>query len=69
MKAGLNGVAHDHSDLITPLSELGVKYLGRGKWKLPVGSQIRMLGPEDWTLTLLNGRVYRLWSEDEPEDS
>ncbi len=68
MKAGLNGIAHDNSDLITPLGEIGVTYLGHGKWKLPVGSQIRMLGPEDWTLTLHDGRVFRLWSEDELED-
>jgi hypothetical protein len=68
MKAGLNGVAHDHSDLFTPLGEMGVSYLGHGKWKLPSGSQIRMLGPEDWALTLLDGRMYRIWSEDELED-
>jgi|GEM_PF-3778942 len=69
MKAGLNGIAHDHSDLITPLHEMGVTYLGRGQWKLPVGAQIRMSGPEDWLLTLSDGRQYKLWSEDEMEDA
>lgn len=68
MKAGLNGVAHDHSDLLTPLSEMGVNYLGQGKWRLPPGAQIKLLRPEDWVLTLADGRIYRVWSEDELED-
>ena len=67
MKAGLNGVVHDYSDLIAPLHELGIRYLGHNQWDLPKGAQIRMLGPEDWMLTMADGREYRLWSEDDPE--
>jgi hypothetical protein len=66
-KAGLNGVVHDHSDLITPLHELGIRYLGNNQWDLPPGAAIRMLAPEDWLVTLSDGQVYRLWSEDELE--
>lgn len=66
-KAGLNGVVHDHSDLITPLRELGIRYLGENRWNLPVGAKIRMLAPEDWLVTMADGQVYRLWSEDELE--
>lgn len=66
-KAGLNGVVHDHSDLITPLRELGIRYLGQNRWDLPPGAQIQMLAPEDWMVTMANGQTYRLWSEDEPE--
>jgi hypothetical protein len=65
MKAGLNGVVHEYSDLIESLHRLGVYYLGHGQWHLPPGAQIKQVRNEDWVLTLHDGRTYQVWSEDD----
>lgn len=69
-RCGINGNFHSLDQqllysmgLFTPTYTL--TYQGCGDWiNIPYGGEIRHVGEDDWTLTLLDGTEICLWTEE-----
>ncbi len=76
--AGINGNLHKFRDIEMLIGRYGplvwqsehrplpcgVRYLGDSNWTLPYGAEIDAAGGDDWLLTMPDGAVFHVWSED-----
>ncbi len=72
--AGINGNKHTIKEIARygqlvwqsayrPLPH-GVRYHGDGNWMLPTDAEIDPAGGDDWLLTMPDGAVFYVWSQD-----
>lgn len=60
-KAYINGNFHS---LHLCLIQIGIEYLGDGDWKLPDGAFVTGGHNDDWVITLKDGEVIHVYTEE-----